>query len=175
MAQMWQKKTVILLLLFSSKLAAAQTEHHLGMTVGGKVIGTIYTLQHNRWNLTAAGGWLTKFYGEHVSITGGYRLLNSRRKVVKFDAGLGLFGQRYTALTPEQEQQAKEMHYDIPWGGLLATKLHVTISENWNCGVHVNLPFTANKENAFGGSAFEQLSFYLIQLSLQYKLGSRVR
>jgi hypothetical protein len=43
---------VILLLPFSSKQAAAQTEHHVGL-IGGKVLGTMYTLQHNRWNITA--------------------------------------------------------------------------------------------------------------------------
>jgi hypothetical protein len=130
---------VLVLHLPSSSPIIAQTEHHVGM-IAGKVVGPIYTLQHNRWNVTATGGWLTGLRDGHVAVTGGYRLLYNRSGVMMVDAGLGLFGQKYTALTARQEQWAREMEYDVPFGALLATKLHVDIAERWSYEMHVGTP-----------------------------------
>jgi hypothetical protein len=150
----------------------SQTEHHVGM-IGGKVTGPIYTLQHNRWNVTTTGGWLTGLKGGYASVTGGFRLLYLEYGL-KIDAGLGLFGQKYTALTARQEQWAREMEYDVPFGVLLATKLHVDFSEKWSYGMHISAPLTSPKENdEFSRQKnIGQWWLYMIQLSLQYKLGS---
>ncbi|MDR1342343.1 MAG: hypothetical protein LBK18_03695 [Prevotellaceae bacterium] len=160
----------ILLLLFACKAATAQTEHHLGM-IGGKVVGPIYTLQHNRWNVTATGGWLTGVSGGHLSVTGQYRLLYHESGMMMVDAGMGLFGQGYTAASGStQERFAKRMNYDTPFGVQIMTKLLFNFAEKWSYGMHVGMPLILT-ENEFGGKrSFWEECLYVFQLSLQYKL-----
>jgi hypothetical protein len=164
-----QKKFLLgLLISIFPFVVYSQTEHHVGM-IAGKVIGPIYTLQHNRWNVTATGGWLAGFKGGYVAVTGGYRLLYFENGL-KADAGLGLFGQKYTALTSRHEQWAKEMEYDTPFGVLLATKLSFDFSEKWRYGMHIGMPLTLTENELSRQKNIGQWWLYMIQLSLQYKL-----
>ena len=98
--------------------------------IGGKMLGTMYTLQHKRWDVTATGGWLTGLRGGYASVTGAYRLLDGvGTEDLGVYAGLGLFGQGYDAVTSTQERFAMRMNYDTPFGALMAAKMHVKLSE----------------------------------------------
>ncbi|MDR1417339.1 MAG: hypothetical protein LBJ57_07985 [Prevotellaceae bacterium] len=169
--QYFIKLGFVIFVFFLSLKGYSQTEHYLGM-IGGKVLGPIYTLQHNRWNVTATGGWLTGFKGGHVSINGGYRVLYHESGKMKADVGLGLFGQGYTASSAKQEQLAKELNYDIPFGVQVICKMHVDISENWSYGVYIGMPLTGKGISIDGKYSTWKLCLYVFQLSLQYKFSS---
>ncbi|MDR3366629.1 MAG: hypothetical protein LBO71_06650 [Prevotellaceae bacterium] len=136
------------------------------------MIGPIYTLQHNRWNVTATGGWLTGFKGGYASVTGKYRLLQDGRGMLMVYAGLGLFGQKYTALNAQQERFAKKMEYDTPFGVQLASKLQVKFSEKWTYGMHIVAPLTLSeqKDNIGRQKNIGHWWLEMFQLSLQYRL-----
>ena len=141
--------------------------------IAGKMIGPMYTLQHHRWDVTATGGWLTGLRGGHVSVNGTYKLLDGvGTETMGVYAGLGLFGQGFTAASgSKQERFAKRMNYDTPFGVQIATKMHIEFSEKWSYEMHIGMPliFTENDFSGEKRSAWE-LMLYTFQLSLQYKL-----
>ncbi|MDR1342344.1 MAG: hypothetical protein LBK18_03700 [Prevotellaceae bacterium] len=179
-----------LLILFSGKAATAQTEHHLGM-IGGKVVGPIYTLQHNRWNVTTTGGWLTGFKGGYASLTGGYRVFSLLENFeyagvkllygrgIRVDLGLGIFGLGYVAPTLQQKKLARELDYTTPFGVQFIGKIYFNVSPNWSYGMHIGIPLLTNPtEESIGysdnnsGVALWKGLLYLYQISLQYRLES---
>ncbi|MDR3366628.1 MAG: hypothetical protein LBO71_06645 [Prevotellaceae bacterium] len=185
-------RTILLLLvLFSDKIGAAQTEHHLGV-IGGKVLGPTYTLQHNRWNVTATGGWLTGFKGGYASVTGGYRVISLLRdfryfgnesadflygKGISVDLGLGVFGLGYLAPTVTQRKLAREMDYTTPLGVQFTGKVYFNVSPNGSFGMHIGVPLLTNPTEVSIGynahnAALWKIWLYIYQISLQYKLGS---
>ncbi|MDR1024021.1 MAG: hypothetical protein LBL94_12255 [Prevotellaceae bacterium] len=160
----------VLLILFSGKAATAQTEHHFGV-IAGKVLGPIYTLQHNRWSVTAIGGWLTGVSGGHVSVTGQYRLLYHESGLMMADMGMGLFGQRYTAASGSmQERFAKRMNYDTPFGVQITAKLLFNFAEKWSYGMHIGMPLILTENEFKGEKSFWEAWLEIFQFSLQYKL-----
>jgi hypothetical protein len=186
-------RTIFFLLMWSSckAVAVAQTEHHLGL-IGGKVLGPMYTLQHNRWNVTAGGGWLTGFKGGYASVTGGYRVISllenfgSYEAQPKFlygggvgvDLGLGVFGLGYAAPTSRQRKLARELDYTTPFGALFFGKVYFNVSPSWSYGVHIGCPLLLNPTeesvgyNSHNANGIGKWCLYVVQMSLQYKLGS---
>jgi hypothetical protein len=182
---------LVIFVYLSSFEVYSQTEHHVGM-IGGKVLGPVYTLQHNRWSVTTAGGWLTGFKGGYASVTGGFRVIRLLENSgysngadftpfqgINVDLGLGIFGLGYVAPTAKQKELARKMDYATPFGVQFIGKIYFNVAPNWTLGMHIGAPLLMNPaEESIGYSndnsdvALWKGMLYLYQISLQYKLES---